>query len=43
MSHRRFTVNPHSIVASMSWNSLLEEDAIAEVEVTATGLKTRTT
>ena len=40
---RVFRVNPHSIVAWMSRNSLLETGAKSEGEVTATGLETRTT
>ena len=43
MSRTRFRVNPYSIVASMSRNSLLEAGAKYEAEVTATGLKPRTT
>ena len=38
MSRTRFRVNPHSIVAWISRNSLLETGAKSEVEVTATGL-----
>ena len=37
MSRTRFRVNPHSIVAWMSRNSLLEAGAKSEGEVTATG------
>ena len=37
MSCTRFRVNPHSIVAWMSRNSLLEVGAKSEVQVTATG------
>ena len=40
---RVFRVNPHSIVAWMSKNSLLEAGAKSEGEVTATGLEPRTT
>ena len=36
MSRTRFRVNPHSIVAWMSRNSLLEAGAKSEGEVTAT-------
>ena len=43
MSRTRFRVNPHSIVAWMSRNSLLEAGAKSEGEVTATGLEPRTT
>ena len=43
MSRTRFRVNPHSIVAWMSRNSLLEAGAKSEDEVTATGLEPRTT
>ena len=43
MSCTRLRVNPHSIVAWMSRNSLLEAGAKSEGEVTATGLQTRTT
>ena len=43
MSRTRFRVNPHSIVASMSRNSLLEAGAKSEGEVTVTGLEPRTT
>ena len=39
MSRTRLRVNPHSIVASMSRNSLLEAGAKSEGEVTATGLE----
>ena len=35
----RFRVNPDSVVAWMAKNSLLEEGADFEVEVTATGLQ----
>ena len=38
MSRTRFRVNPHSIVALMSRNSLLETGAKSEVYVTATQL-----
>ena len=41
MSHTCFRVNPHSIVAWMSRNSLLETGAISEV-VTGTGLEPTT-
>ena len=37
MSHTHFRVNLHSVVAWMWRNSLLETDAISEVEVAATG------
>ena len=40
---RVLRVNPHSIVAWMSRNSLLEAGAKSEGEVTATGLEPRTT
>ena len=40
---RVFIVNPHSIVAWMSRNSLLEAGAKSEGEMTATGLEPRTT
>ena len=43
MSRTCFRVNPHSIVAWMSRNSLLEAGAKSEGEVTATGLEPRTT
>ena len=43
MSRTRLRVNPHSIVASMSRNSLLEAGAKSEGEVTATGLEPKTT
>ena len=43
MSRSGFRVNPHSIVAWMSKNSLLDEDEKSEGEVTATGLEPRTT
>ena len=43
MSRTRFRVNPHSIVAWMPRNSLLEAGAKSEGDVTATGLETRTT
>ena len=43
MSLKRFRVNPHSLVASMSRNSLLEAGTKSEGEVTATGLESRTT
>ena len=43
MSRTRFRVNPHSIVAWMSRNSLLEAGVKSEGEVTATGLEPRTT
>ena len=43
VSRTRFRVNPHSIVALMSRNSLLEAAAKSEGEVTATGLQPRTT
>ena len=43
MSRTRFTVNPHSIVASMSRNSLLETGEKSETQVTATGLEPTTT
>ena len=39
MSHTCFQVNPHSLFARMSRNSLLETGAISEVEVTAMGLE----
>ena len=39
MSRTRFRVNLHSMVAWISWNSLLETGAISEVKVTATGLE----
>ena len=42
MSRTRFRVNPHSIVARMSRNALLEAGAKSEGEVTATGLEPRT-
>ena len=38
MSRARLRVNPHSIVAWMSRNSLLEAGAKSEGEVTATGV-----
>ena len=43
MSRTRFRVNPHSIVAWISRNSLLEAGAKSEGEVTGTGLEPRTT
>ena len=43
MSRTRFRVTPHSIIARMFRNSLLETGAISEVEVTATGLEPTTT
>ena len=43
MSHTHFWVNLHSVVVSMWRNSLLETDAISEIEVTATGFKPTTT
>ena len=43
MSHTRFRVNPHFIVAWMSKNSLLEAGAKSEGEVTGTGHEFRTT
>ena len=43
MSHRRFRVNPHTIVAWVSRNSLLEAGAKSEVCMTATGLELTTT
>ena len=43
MSRTRFRVNPYSIVAWMSRNSLLEAGAISKVWVTANGLEPRTT
>ena len=43
MSRARFRVNPHSIVAWISRNSLLEAGAKSEGEVTATGLEPRIT
>ena len=43
MSRKGFRLNPHSIFAGMSRNSLLEADARSEGEVTATGLEPRTT
>ena len=43
MSRTRFRVNPHSIVALMSRNSLLEGGTKSEGEVTGTGLESRTT
>ena len=43
MSRMSFRVNPHSIVALMSRNSLLETGAKYEVQVTATGLEPTTT
>ena len=43
MSRTRFRVNPRSIVAGMIRNSLLETGVKSEVQVTATGLKPRTT
>ena len=43
MPRTPFTVNPHSIFAWMSRNSLLEPGAKSEGEVTATGLEPRTT
>ena len=42
MSPTRFRVNPHSTVAWMLRNSLLETGAISEVYVTAMGLKPTT-
>ena len=42
MSHTRFSGNPHSIVARMSRNFLLEGDAKSQSEVTATELEPRT-
>ena len=42
MSHIRFRVNPYSVVARTSRNSLLEVGMKSEVQVTATGLKPRT-
>ena len=38
MSHTHFRLNLHSVVAWMWRNTLLDRDAISEVEVTATGL-----
>ena len=43
MSRTRFWVNPPSIAAWMSRNSLLEAGAKSEGQVTATGLEPRTT
>ena len=43
MSGTRFRVNPHSIVALMSRNSLLEAGAKSEVWVTESELEPRTT
>ena len=43
MSRTSLKVNPHSTVAWMPRNSLLERDAISEDEVTANGLEPRTT
>ena len=43
MSCKHFRVNPHSMVAWMSSNFLLEPGAKSEGEVTATGLITRIT
>ena len=43
MSRTRFRVNPHSIVARMSRNSLLEAGGKSEGEVTATGFEPATT
>ena len=43
MSRTLFRVNPRSIVAWMSRNSLLEAGAKSEGEVTATGFEPRTT
>ena len=43
MPRTRLRVNPHSIFAWMSRNSLLEEGAKSEGEVTATALERRTT
>ena len=43
MSHRRFRLNPHTIVAWVSRNSLLKAGAKSEVCVTATGLALTTT
>ena len=43
MSLTDFRVNPHSVFAWMSRNSLLEADAKSEVLVTATGLERKTT
>ena len=40
---RVFRVNPHSIVALLSGNTLLEAGAKSEGEMTATGLEPRTT
>ena len=43
LSRTRFRMNPHSIVAWMSRNFLLEAGAKSEVWVTATGLEPTTT
>ena len=43
MSHKRFRVNLHSVVAWMSTISLLETDAISEVYVTAMAFESTTT
>ena len=43
MSRTHFRVDPHSIVAGISKNSLLEAGTKSEVYVTATGLEPRTT
>ena len=43
MSRTCFRVSPHSIVAWMSRNSMLEEGAKCEGEVTATGVELRNT
>ena len=43
VSRTGFRVNPHSIFASMSRNSLLQTGAISEVKVTATGIEPSTT
>ena len=40
---RVFRVNPHSLVALLSRNTLLEAGAKSEGEVAATGLEHRTT
>ena len=39
MSRTRFRVNPHSIIAWISRNSLLKTGAISEVKVIRTGLE----
>ena len=43
MSHKRFRVNLHSVVAWMSTISLLQTDAISEAQVTVTGFESTIT